>query len=59
MNRQIFEEIQTFKRQILQNEKMILFGLQAHSNARENSDWEKRKITPFYKNVENESVEII
>ena len=38
MNQQIFNEIQTLKRQILPNEKVILFGLQARGDARE--DWD-------------------
>jgi len=40
MNRQIFEEIQDLKRQILPNEKVILFGSQARGDARPNSDWD-------------------
>ena len=51
MNQQIFKEIQTLKRQILPNEKVILFGSQARGNALEDSDWDvlvllnKEKIT--------------
>ena len=40
MNEQIFKEIQTLKRQILPNEKVILFGSQARGDAREDSDWD-------------------
>jgi len=40
MNKQIFNEIQTLKRQILPNEKVILFGSQARGDAHENSDWD-------------------
>jgi len=40
MNRKIFKEIQTLKRQILPNEKVILFGSQARGDAREDSDWD-------------------
>ena len=40
MNEQIFREIQTLKRQILPNEKVILFGSQARGDAREDSDWD-------------------
>ena len=40
MNQQIFNEIQTLKRQLLPNEKMILFGSQARGDAREDSDWD-------------------
>jgi len=103
MNQQIFKEIQALKRQLLPNEKVILFGSQARGDAREDSDWdllvvlnkkgkktfedednygypfdkmgwnygvainailysieewEERKITPFYKNVEKEGIEI-
>ena len=104
MNQKIFSEIQTLKRRILPNEKVILFGSQARGDARPDSDWdllvllnkegkvtsdedttygypfdkigwkfgtaintllystedwEKRKITPFYKNVRNEGIEIM
>jgi len=102
MNQQIFQEIQALKRQILPNEKVILFGSQARGDAHPDSDWDllvllnkkkknfedediygfpfdkigwnygvaintilystdewkKRKITPFYKNVEIEGIEI-
>ena len=40
MNRQIFKEIQALKRQILPNERVVLFGSQARGNAREDSDWD-------------------
>jgi len=40
MNTQIFNEIQTLKRQILPNEKVILFGSQTRGDAREDSDWD-------------------
>ena len=40
MNQQIFNEIQTLKRQILPNEKVILFGSQARGDARPDSDWD-------------------
>jgi len=103
MNQQIFSEIQALKRQLLPNERLILFGSQARGDAREDSDWdllvlldktasanddydnygfpftemgwnngvyispkiytfaewERRKISPFYKNVEQEGIEII
>ena len=53
---QIFKEIQTLKRHLLPNEKMILFGSQARGDAREDSDWdllillnkEKRNLTEDY-----------
>ena len=47
----IFNEIQALKRQLLPNERVILFGSQARGDARENSDWDllvlldKEKIT--------------
>jgi predicted nucleotidyltransferase len=40
MNREIFGEIQALKRQILPNEKVILFGSQARGDARPDSDWD-------------------
>ena len=40
MNTQIFNEIQALKRQILPNERVILFGSQARGDAREDSDWD-------------------
>ena len=103
MNEQIFNEIRTLKRQILPNEKVILFGSQARGDAHEDSDWDllvllnkekkafedediygypfaemglkhktyisvkmytakewdRRKPTPFYKNVEHDGIEIV
>jgi len=40
MNQHIFKEIQTLKRQLLPNNKVILFGSQARGDAREDSDWD-------------------
>ena len=40
MNTQILENIRTLKRQLLPNEKMILFGSQARGDARPDSDWD-------------------
>jgi len=40
MNQQIFKDIQTLKREILPNEKVILFGSQARGDARDDSDWD-------------------
>ena len=40
MNKQIFKEIQTLKRQILPNEEVILFGSQARGDANPDSDWD-------------------
>ena len=40
MNQHIFKEIQSLKRKILPNEKVILFGSQARGDAREDSDWD-------------------
>jgi predicted nucleotidyltransferase len=103
MNRQILENIRQLKRQLLPNERLILFGSQARGDARPDSDWdllvvlnkkggatseeddkyaypfdkigwdygiaintllysadewEKRSITPFYKNIEKEGIEL-
>ena len=40
MNTQIFEQIRQLKRQILPNEKVVLFGSQARGDARPDSDWD-------------------
>ena len=40
MNTQIFEQICQLKRQIMPNEKVVLFGSQARGDAREDSDWD-------------------
>ncbi|MDR2970643.1 MAG: nucleotidyltransferase domain-containing protein [Bacteroidales bacterium] len=40
MNTQILENIRTLKRQILPNDRMILFGSQARGDARADSDWD-------------------
>ena len=40
MNQQIYKEIQTLKRQLLPNDRMILFGSQARGDARSDSDWD-------------------
>ena len=102
MNRQIFENIRRLKRELIPNERLILFGSQARGDARSDSDWdlllllkdkadkkeyedkiydmvlmgskyntylsikaytekewEMRKSSPFYKNVERDKIEII
>jgi predicted nucleotidyltransferase len=40
MNQKIFEEIQALKRQLLPNDRLILFGSQARGDARPDSDWD-------------------
>jgi predicted nucleotidyltransferase len=40
MNEQILREIQSLKRQLLPNEKVILFGSQARGDVHSDSDWD-------------------
>ena len=40
MNTQILENISSLKRQLLPNDRMILFGSQARGDARPDSDWD-------------------
>jgi len=40
MNTRIFEQIRQLKRQIMPNEKVILFGSQARGDAKPDSDWD-------------------
>jgi predicted nucleotidyltransferase len=40
MDQQILKEIQLLKRQILPDDKVILFGSQVRGDAREDSDWD-------------------
>jgi predicted nucleotidyltransferase len=40
MNKHIFDEIQSLKRQLIPDDRLILFGSQARGDARENSDWD-------------------
>ena len=40
MNQQILTEIQALKRQLLPNERLILFGSQARGDAHDESDWD-------------------
>ena len=40
MNKQLFNEIQTLKRRLLPDGKLILFGSQARGDARKDSDWD-------------------
>ena len=57
MNAQILENIRTLKRQLLPNDRMILFGSQARGDARADSDWDlfvslnKDKITYNDENI--------
>jgi predicted nucleotidyltransferase len=36
----IFDEIQSLKRQLIPDDRLILFGSQARGDAHENSDWD-------------------
>ena len=40
MNKQILENIRRMKRQLLPNDRLILFGSQARGDARADSDWD-------------------
>ncbi|MDR3220027.1 MAG: nucleotidyltransferase domain-containing protein [Dysgonamonadaceae bacterium] len=40
MNQQILENIRQLKRQLIPNERLILFGSQARGDARPDSDWD-------------------
>ncbi len=40
MNKTIFEQISRLKRQILPDQRVILFGSQARGDARPDSDWD-------------------
>jgi predicted nucleotidyltransferase len=40
MNTEILENIRALKRQILPNDRLILFGSQARGDARPDSDWD-------------------
>jgi predicted nucleotidyltransferase len=40
MNREIFEQIRQLKRELIPNERLILFGSQARGDARPDSDWD-------------------
>jgi len=40
MNQVIFNEIRNLKRQLLPNDRMVLFGSQARGDARPDSDWD-------------------
>jgi len=40
MNTDIFEEIRRLKRQLIPNEKLILFGSQARGDTHADSDWD-------------------
>jgi predicted nucleotidyltransferase len=40
MNQQIFEDICALKRQLIPNDRLILFGSQARGDARPDSDWD-------------------
>ena len=45
MNRQIFENIRQLKRELIPEERLILFGSQARGDARPDSDWDLLLLT--------------
>ncbi|MDR2691514.1 MAG: type II toxin-antitoxin system YoeB family toxin [Dysgonamonadaceae bacterium] len=45
MNRQIFENIRQLKRELIPDERLILFGSQARGDARPDSDWDLLLLT--------------
>jgi predicted nucleotidyltransferase len=45
MNRQIFENIRQLKRELIPNERLILFGSQARGDDRPDSDWDLLLLT--------------
>jgi predicted nucleotidyltransferase len=45
MNQQILENIRQLKRELIPNERLILFGSQARGNARPDSDWDLLLLT--------------
>ena len=58
MNKQIFKQIQTLKRQILPKDELILFGSQARGDEHENSDWDlliilNKKESNFIEDFDN------
>jgi len=40
MNKQILEDIRNLKRQLLPNDRLVIFGSQARGDASSNSDWD-------------------
>ncbi|MDR0769132.1 MAG: nucleotidyltransferase domain-containing protein [Dysgonamonadaceae bacterium] len=45
MNRQIFENIRQLKRELIPNERLILFGSQARGDNHPDSDWDLLLLT--------------
>jgi predicted nucleotidyltransferase len=45
MNKQIFDSIVRLKRELIPNERLILFGSQARGDARPDSDWDLLLLT--------------